>query len=87
MPGVSFVPIDLEKPEAFLFAFQHQGETFAVRVNASSADVARAIYARLSHAEKRARVVARMQKRERDALAELAVWCKAALRRFRRAAA
>ena len=81
------MPIDLEKPEAFLFAFQHQGETFAVRINASSADVARAIFARLSHAEKRARVVARIQKRERDAVADLAVWFKAAIRRFRGAAA
>jgi predicted RecB family endonuclease len=81
------VPIDLEKPEAFLFAFKDRGETYAVRINAGSADVARSIYARLSPADKRARVVARMQRRERDHIAELGVWLKAALRRLRRAAA
>lgn len=58
--------------EAYLFTFFDRGETFAVRVVATSREAAEAAFAAMSPAEKRAAVVSRLEKRERDWIVEAA---------------
>lgn len=70
---------DLSRPEPYLFAFFDRGETFAVRILAFSHEAARAAFDAMSAAEKRARVVARLSKRERDVLGD---WFRSLRERF-----
>lgn len=65
--------------EAYLFTFFDRGETFAVRVVATSREAAEADFAAMSAAEKRAAVVSRLETRERD-------WVDEAVRGVRRLA-
>jgi hypothetical protein len=82
------LPIDLEKPESFLFAFADRGEVYAVRVTAMSHGAARAAFAAMTSAEKRARVVAPISaRRERDYVAALGAWLRSRLGRFARGTA
>lgn len=79
------MPTDLEKPEPFFFAFSHQGESFAIRVDAASYGAAKHLFSVMSPAEKRARVVGRLRRRERDHVAEFGHWLSGFLQRRRAA--
>jgi hypothetical protein len=68
------VPIDLERPEAYLFSFTYNGETFAVSVPGRTEAEARHRFGLMSLMEKRDRIVAGLGRGERDIVADFFGW-------------
>ncbi|WP_181701328.1 hypothetical protein [Chthonobacter albigriseus] len=75
------MPIDLSKPETYLFSITINGDTFAVRIPGSSYDDAKATFDAMTLRQKRASVVVRMSTRERDHVTELGKWLSSFFRR------
>lgn len=75
------MPTDLERPEAYLFAFADGSVSYAVRVLGRGREAARARFDAMTLAEKRAAVVARIGGGDRDHVADLFHWVGALFRR------
>ena len=80
------MPIDLSRPETFLIAFSDRGDQFAVAVKANDQASARLAFERMTTAERRANIVARLSPPERTAGEWIATWMAALMERRRRAA-
>lgn len=71
------MPIDLETPEAFLFAFSDNGQTYAVSVYGRTEAEARHRFSTMTLAERRARIVAGLDSGDRDMVADAFGWVAA----------
>lgn len=81
------MPIDLSRPETFLFTMVHNGQTFAVRIAGADYEDARERFEAMTPRERKALVVARLSGGDRDHVKEIGTWILGLLRRAGRRAA